>query len=283
MCRHINNCNCNKCPATGPTGPQGPPGCPGPIGPKGEQGIRGETGPQGEPGFQGSPGPRGNPGPAGPQGPQGIRGPRGDIGPLGFQGPPGPEGPQGERGLEGAPGPMGPEGPVGPMGPQGPQGIKGCQGLNGPQGERGYPGPPGPMGPSAILVGTQYKLDYPIGQEDRVWYVGDNLKLNHQITNGDPNLIYNCINGKFLIINKGSYVVTYNLLLADHIYKGKISLSINGNIVVSQAINNYSFTFTNIIVAKENSELEIINSSKNNLIFNNREESVAHLSIWGLI
>ncbi len=268
-------------------GPQGVPGRPGP------QGVRGDIGPQGDPGCQGSIGPKGNPGSPGPMGPPGSRGPRGDIGPPGCRGPEGPEGPQGERGIEGPPGPMGIEGPAGPLGPQGAQGPKGCQGPEGPQGERGYPGPAGPTGPAgsaSSFVGVQYSDMCPTEQTERLYRSGETIKFNAEMINGAPYINYHPASGTFVISKPGKYVVNFMLYVSDVIdgNKTQIQLEVNGTTmsfrdVILSSINGPPFTFTDIIqINSENSMLCVLNTGKD-LMLSELVESVAFISIWGIV
>lgn len=255
--------------------------------------MRGDAGPQGEPGCQGPIGPKGNRGPVGPMGPPGPRGSRGDLGPVGCQGPAGPEGPQGDRGIEGPAGPMGVEGPVGPIGPQGPQGVRGCQGPQGPQGERGYPGPMGPTGPAGqavSLVGAQYTHVIPKEQEERLYLSGNKMKFNTQITDGAPYIVYDSVTGSFIINKPGKYVVNL-ILYAKNVVDGnktQILLEVNGKItahheVIFSSNNFFPFVFTDIIQSNsDNTVLCVLNSGKD-IMLNEFAESVASISLWGLV
>lgn len=289
---------------TGPPGPQGVPGCPGPqgnpgcqgpMGPSGPQGVRGDIGPQGDPGCQGPIGPKGNPGPPGPMGPSGLRGPRGDIGPHGCRGPEGPVGPQGERGFEGPPGIMGVEGQAGPMGPQGPEGPKGCQGAMGPQGERGYPGPTGATGPTGptgstvSFIGVQYSDTY-LSEQKPLYKSGDTIKFNTKTINGEPYITYNSTSGAFVINKPGKYVVNFMIYVSDIVdgNKTRIQIEINGAVascrdVILSSTSGPSFTFTDIVqINNENSILRVLNMGKE-ILLNELVESVAFISIWGLV
>ncbi|MFA5449028.1 MAG: hypothetical protein WC292_01120 [Clostridia bacterium] len=241
-------------------------------------------------------GPKGNSGPLGPIGPPGPRGPRGDIGPPGCRGPEGPEGPQGERGIEGPIGPIGIEGPVGPIGPQGPQGPKGCQGPEGPQGERGYTGPAGPTGPtgpaglSVFFVGAQYS-DICFGEQTgRLYQSGETIKFNLEMINGAPYINYQPASGIFVISKPGKYVVNVTLYASEVIdgNKTQIQLKINGTAVsfrdvILSSINGPPFTFTDIIqINNENSILCLLNIGKD-LVLSELADSVAFISIWGLV
>ncbi len=257
------------------------------------KGIRGDAGPKGAPGCPGAIGPKGNPGPPGPMGPPGLRGPKGDIGPAGCRGPEGPEGPQGERGFEGAPGPMGLDGPVGATGPQGPQGPKGCQGPEGPQGERGYPGPAGPIGPagsSISFVAAQYLDIRPKEQTKRCYLSGETIKFNVETTGGEPYINYYHSSDKFMISKPGKYVVNFMLYVSNIIDgdKTQIQIEVDGTVVsfrdvVFSSINGLPFTFTDIIQIKnDNSMLRVLNRGKD-IMLNDQAESVASISLWGLV
>lgn len=281
----------------GPTGPGGPPGKPGPPGPAGRPGVRGDIGPQGDPGCPGPMGPKGNPGPQGPGGIPGPLGPKGDPGPMGFRGPAGPEGPQGDKGPEGPIGPMGPEGSVGPMGPQGPQGPKGCQGPAGPQGEHGYPGPAGPTGPTgptgpaAVLIGGQYGLKYHEKQKKRLWLSGEELKLNTEITSGNPYISYDSRTDTLIIANPGKYVVHCDLYISSLICGNctQICPILNGkthvlhDIVLRQADTcTLPVSFTDVIrVTDKNARLCMLNYGRD-IVFSTFAEFAAVISIWGI-
>lgn len=221
----------------------------------------------------------------GPMGPQGIPGRPGSQGNPGSQGPPGPPGPQG-TGCQGPPGPTGPQGLPGCPGPQG---NPGCQGPMGPQGERGYPGPTGPTGSTLSFIGMQYSDTY-LSEQKRLYKSGDTIKFNNETTNGEPYIIYNSTSGAFVISKPGKYVVNFMLYVSDIVDgdKTRIQLEINGAAVsfrdvILSSINGPPFTFTDIVqVSNENSMLRVLNIGKD-ILLNELVESVAFISILGLI
>jgi hypothetical protein len=179
------------------------------------------------------------------------------------------------------------------MGPQGPQGARGCQGPEGPQGERGYPGPVGPIGPtgSAVsLVGAQYSDVWSIARTERLYLSGETIKFNTEITNGAPYISYNSAAGTFVISRPGKYVVNlmlYAVNVADG-NKTQILLEVNGKTVAYHDViflsnTSFPFAFTDVIQSNsENTVLCVLNSGKD-ILLNELAESVASISLWGLV
>lgn len=188
---------------------------------------------------------------------------------------------------------MGVEGPAGPIGPQGPQGPRGCQGPEGPQGERGYPGPmgpTGPAGPAVSLAGAQYSDAWSKERTERLYLSGETIKFNTEITNGAPYINYNSAAGTFVISRPGKYVINLMVYAVNVVdgNKTQILLEVNGKIaachdIVFSSNTFFPLAFTDIIQPNsDNTVLCVLNSGKD-IMLNELAESVASISIWGLI
>ena len=110
------------------------------------------------------------------------------------------------------------------------------------------------------------------------------------MTNGAPYINYHPASGIFVISKPGKYVVNFMLYASDVIdgNKTQIQLEINGTVVsfrdvLLSSINGPPFTFTDIIqVNGENAMLCVLNTGKD-LVLSELVDSVAFISIWGLV
>ena len=226
-------------------------------------------------------GPKGDKGEPGCPGEKGCRGEKGERGCQGCPGEKGEPGCQGEKGERGCPGCQGEKGCPGE------KGERGCQGEKGEPGCKGEKGEPGCPGPGAVFVGAEYAL---MGcPHSRVICKDECVKFDTEITDGQPDICYNCEKGVFTIRKAGKYVVAYTIYLQQLCCEKKTSLQIvvNGRVVsyrdIIETCGGAVLSFVDIIeTCVPNSKMCIVNTDAEIKLME-CVKNAASVSIFGTI
>ena len=139
-------------------------------------------------------------------------------------------------------------------------------------------------------MGTQVALAYPAEQTERLCLPGETVKYNTEITKGAPHISYHQATGAFALASAGKYIVHWTLHVANILGGASthIHLAVNGKIVATHDIMPQKdgaspLVFADVIqTARDDSELTVLNGGLC-LVFNGLVETVANLSIWGLV